>query len=375
MSKQKTYQKFVYKIHSSRILSAPKKNLQLTLEEARKNDEIISMSDREVLRFIDNINEFDTQSTEMQIHNIRRAVKKIKKEPKSPENCKKIRTYYAELDKLQIKTDYVCIIMDKPSDFKKLNQGFKINNIEYKRLVGTPNGVKKSTVVYTSVKNANGKVIHEELQRRLDNDRDLSVKLVPAKFEAYKSLACSASTPVSMPHGVLVVDDLIVHFRENVINLDDGQTDEPTMTIGEQTLELNASDGYGIMCPALSERWSKEMNIPYIMSGACARNSFFKGMIFTFDFHAFCHEFQGNENIADVWGNIHNINDIELIITTSMLKLWDSYKSVDDYLTKSISNGYNFALTKVLFMSPPIISLISLTVGDINSCICSSFNS
>ena len=348
MSKQKTYQKFVYKIHSSRILSAPKKNLQLTLEEARKNDEIISMSDREVLRFIDDINELDTQNTEIQIRNIRRTLKKLKRESKSPENYKKIRSYYAELDKLQIKSDYVCIIMDKPSDFKKLNHGFKINDIEYKRLVGTPNGVKKSTVVYASVVNANGKIIHEELQRRLDNNRDLSVKLVPAKFEAYKSLACSASTPVSMPNGVLVVDDLIVHFKENVINLDDGKTDEPIMTVEEQELELNASDGYGIMCPTLAERWSEEMNISYIMPGACARNSFFKGMIFTFDFHAFCNEFHGSENIADVWGNVHNINDIELIVTTSMLKLWDSYKSIEDYLGKSTANGYSFALTKVL---------------------------
>lgn len=348
MSKQKTYQKFIYKIHSSRILSAPKKNLKLTLEEARNNDEIISMSDREVLRFIDDINQLDTQATTNRIREIRRAIKDLKKQPKSIENYKSIRSYYAELDRLQIKPDYVCIVMDKLSDFKKLNQGFKINDIEYRRLVGTPNGVKKSTVVYTSTVNANGKVIHDELQRRLDNDRDLSVKLVPAKFEAYKSLACSASTPVSMPKGVLVVDDLIVHFKENVINLDDGESEEPKMTIGEQPIELNCSDGYGIMCPALAERWSQELDVPYIMSGGCVRNAFLKGMIFTFDFHAFCEEFHGEQNVTDVWGNIHNINNIELIVTTSMLKLWDSYKSIDDYLAKSTANHYSFAITKVL---------------------------
>lgn len=348
MSKQKTYQKYVYKIHSSRILSSPKNNLTITLDEARRNDEIISMADREVLRFIDDINHFDTAATEDKIREIRKTLKYLKKQPKSISTHKQIRHCYAELDRLQIKTDYVCVVIDNIGDFKKLNDGFKINDIEYKRLVGTPNGVKKSTVVYASVVNANGNAVYDELQRRLDNDRDLSVKLVPAKFEAYKALACSASTPVSMPNGILVVDDVMVHVKEQVINLDDSNSDEPVMTLEEQEIEIDNSDGYGLMCPALAQRWSNELGLHYIMSGGCGRNAFLKGMIFTFDFHAFCKEKSGNEVITDVWGNTHNINDIELIVTTSMLKLWDSYKSIDDYIAKSTKNQYSFSITKEL---------------------------
>lgn len=348
MSKQKTYQKFIFKLHSSRILSAPRKKLTLSLSEARDNDEIISLGDREVLRFIDELNGLDVAAVEENIRQIRHNIRRIQKEPKSPGNKRKIKELYAKLDSLQFKPDYIAVIMDKKSDFKKLNMGFYINGISYKRLIGTPNGVKKSTVVYASEISDKGVEIYSELARRLDNDRKLDVPLVPAKFEAYKALACSSSVTVSMPHGILVVDDLLVHFREKVISLDDSDSNEPEMKIEEQEIELNATDGYGLMCPALAERWSKELGEKYIVSGVCGRNAFFKGMIFTFDFHGFCREYSGKTVITDVWGNNHNINNIELIITTSMLKLWDSYDSIDDYIEKSCKNHYSFAVTKAL---------------------------
>lgn len=348
MSKQKTYQKFIFKLHSSRILSAPRKKLTLSLSEARDNDEIISLGDREVLRFVDELNGLDVAAVEENIRQIRHNIRRIQKEPKSPGNKRKIKELYAKLDSLQFKPDYIAVIMDKKSDFKKLNMGFHINGISYKRLIGTPNGVKKSTVVYASEVSDKGVEIYSKLARRLDNDRKLDVPLVPAKFEAYKALACSSSVPVSMPHGILVVDDLLVHFREKVISLDDSDSNEPEMKIEEQEIELNASDGYGLMCPALAERWSNELGEKYRVSGVCGRNAFFKGMIFTFDFHEFCREYNGNTVIKDAWGNEHNIGEVELIITTSMLKLWDSYDSIDDYINKSCKNHYSFAVTKAL---------------------------
>lgn len=348
MSKQKTYQKYIFKLRSGKILSAPRKSLILTLEEARRNDEIIALGDREVLRFIDEINGFDIQTTELKIKNIRKEIKYIQKQPKSVTNKRRIKELYMELDKLQFKPDYVAVIMDKASDFEKLNKGFKINGLSYKRLIGTTNGVKKSTIVYVSEISSYGKEMYKELARRLDNDRDLSIKMVPAKFEAYKSLACSTSTPVSMPKGILVVDDVITHFSEKVINLDDSDSDEPKMTIKEQEIELNCNDGYGLICPALAQKWSAEVGEKYLVSGFCTRNAFFKGMMFTFDFHAFCEEYNGNKIIKDVWGDEHNIDDIEMITTPSMLKLWDSYKSIDDYIAKSTANHYSFSITKAL---------------------------
>lgn len=348
MSKQKTYQKYIFKLHSSDILAAPHRHLTRTLEEARMNDEIIALGDRAVIRFIDEINGIDISEAETKIRTIRKEIKALQKQKKSLETKKKIKALYGELDKIQFKSDYLAVIMDKPSDFKKINKGFCVNGTKYRRLVGTPNGVKKSTVVYASELSHSGKEIHKELSRRLENGRNPTVEMVPAKYEAYKALACSSSAPVSLPRGILVVDDAVTHFKEKVISLDDRTTDEPVMTIEEQDIELIDSDGYGLICPSLALRWSQEMGEKYIMSGCCIRNAFLKGMVFTFDFHSFCEEYSGDKIICDVWGKPHNINDVEIILTTSMLKLWSSYDSLDDYLSKCDANKYTFAITKVL---------------------------
>jgi hypothetical protein len=37
--------------------------------------------------------------------------------------------------------------------------------------------------------------------------------------------------------------------------------------------------------------------------------------------------------VKDAWGNMIDINNVQIILTASMLKLWSSYKSVDDYIS------------------------------------------
>lgn len=129
----------------------------MSLEDARRNDEIIALGDREVMRFIDEINGLDVQATEEKIKTIRREIRSIQKMPKSLANKRRIKALYSELDRLQFKPDYVAVIMDRMSDFKKLNTGFKINGLSYKRLIGTTNGVKKSTIIYASEISNQGK--------------------------------------------------------------------------------------------------------------------------------------------------------------------------------------------------------------------------
>lgn len=346
--KQKIYQQFVYKIESSRIIKAKNMDLQITPQAARMNNEVISLADSTALRMIDSLNGVDRDSIAEQIAQTRNEIKELRLSTRNSVNPRKrIKELYNTLDELQFKNDYVMVVMNRKSDFEKLNLGFKINGVTYTRLVGTPNGVKKSTVVYCPIVNKNGIHIHEELERRFNCGRDESKKLVPAKFEAYKSLVCSASIPVSMPKDVLVVDDFIIRFTDSIIRLESkDDSDEPVMTEENDEVELNASDGFGLMCPALAERWSKEVNLNYTTSGMCLRNVFCKGMVYTFDFHEFAKRYYDKDTIDDVWGNSHNINDVELILPVSVMKLWDSYSSLSDYLTKSNQNGHSFAVTK-----------------------------
>jgi hypothetical protein len=75
------------------------------------------------------------------------------------------------------------------------------------------------------------------------------------------------------------------------------------------------------------------------------RNSFCKGAVFPIDFQKFALD-NGFDEITDVWGNTYKINEVELILTESMLKLWDSYSSIEDYFRNCEENKYTFAITK-----------------------------
>lgn len=347
MAKQQMYQQKVLKLSSDYILWN-NKDVHISIQEAREDQKLIPLFDSNTIRMIDIINEFQRDIAKEKIKSLKTELKNIRKQPKSYTNKKRIVQIYNDMDNIQCKMDYVTVMLQSKSDFDELNKGFKINGVKYHRLIGTPNGVKKSTIIYCAIKNKFDKEMYKDLSKRLNNDRNLEQLLVPAKFEAHKALACSASTAVSSPEGVLVVNDLIVRIKDKIIMLNDEDSEEPEIAIVENAdIELNNSDGYGLMSPSLAKRWSEEMNVDYLAGAMCIRNSFCKGVVVTFDFHEFAQQIAHKQIVKDVWGHSHNINDIELILTTSMLKLWDSYSSINDYLTKCKNNGYSFAITKV----------------------------
>ncbi|MBR1525559.1 MAG: hypothetical protein IJ640_02735 [Prevotella sp.] len=338
ISKQLVCQKYIYKIHSSR-LRKERWNLTLPIDEARRNDEVISLADSQMLRWIDELN--GITDADAKAHEIKTKIRRLRKEKNSPQNKRTIRQLYKELDVLQFKPDYVCLIIDKEKDYYRACRGFSINGIRYKRLLGTNGGIKNSTIVFISERLA------PEIKRRVENGRNPEKELVTAKLEAYKALTCSASTPVSLPNGILIVDDAETEFYSDIIYLTDEGDGEPVMEERDNELiHLDASDGFGIMLPSLAERWSSELGLDYVVSGVNTRFSFEKGMIFTFDFIDFADKVAGRYIVKDAWGNDVDIRNVEIILTTSMVKLWDSYKSCDDYVQTSIQNGYTFGVAK-----------------------------
>ena len=235
----------------------------------------------------------------------------------------------------------MCLIIDKEKDYYRACKGFSINGINYKRLLGTNGGIKNSTIVFVSERHA------DELRRRIDNGRNMEQKLVPAKLEAYKALTCSASTPVSFPKGIVVVNDCETEFLSDIVYLTDEADGEPVMEDQKQVpIQMNASDGYGLMLPSLAKQWSEDLGLDYLVSGVNTRFSFEKGMVFTFDFHDYAEKVAGTYIIKDAWGNDVDIRDVDLMLTTSMVKLWDSYDSCDHYIQCCMDNGYTFSVAK-----------------------------
>lgn len=311
----------------------------MPLSEARKNDEVISLSDSQMLRWIDELN--GIEDADYTAKKIKKSIKMLKKQPNSLQNRREIKKLYEKLDKVQHKPDYMCLVIDKEKDYRRACRGFTINDVKYVRLLGTNGGVKNETIVFVSER------LSKELRARINNGRDESVTLIPAKFEAYRALTCSGSIPVSMPKGILVVNDCETEFYEDIISLNDANSDEPIMEyIQNEKVQLNESDGYGLMLPSLAERWSKELGLDYLVSGVNTRFSWEKGMIFCFDFLEFADNVAHNRIVKDAWGNEVDISTVELILTTSMLKLWKCYTSIEHYLECCEKNHYTFGIAK-----------------------------
>ena len=338
IAKQQACQKYIYKIHSARLR---KEHWRLTLpiDEARRNDEIISLADSQILRWIDSLN--GMEDADSRARTIKEAIKQLRRAENSAQNRQEVRRLYKELDTVQMKPDYLCLIIDRERDYYRACRGFTINGIRYKRLLGTNGGIKNSTIVFVSER------LHDELLRRIDNGRDLTKELVPAKLEAYRALACSASIPVSMPNGVIVVDDAETSFTDSILYLTDEGGGEPVMEAHpHETIHLDATDGCGMILPSLARRWSDELMLGYCSGGFNTRFAFEKGMVFAFDFVDFADKVAGRYFVKDAWGTLRDVRKAEMILTTSMVKLWDSYRSCEDYLHCAQANGYTFGVTK-----------------------------
>lgn len=338
MAKQQAPHRYIFKINSSRLRKA-KWNLTLSLSEARMNDEVIALNDSQMLRWIDELNGLNDSNEHAGA--IKAAIRSLKKQPSTPQNRHEIKRLYAELDSVQFKPDYMNLVVDKNSDYIRACKGFTINGIEYVRLLGTSGGVKNSTIVFVS------KRLAPVLRERIDNGRNMEIEQIPAKFEAYRALTCSGSIPVSMPKGILVVSDCETQFSEDVIMLNDENGDEPEMSfVSDFQVTMNASDGFGMILPSLAERWSNELGLDYVSSGFNTRCSWEKGMVFCFDFVDFANRVAGKHVVKDAWGNDVDITKVEMVLTTSMLKLWSCYDSLDHYMECCEKNHYTFSVTK-----------------------------
>lgn len=349
--------------------------------EAKRSNEIVTLAESTLIRFIDNINGVDTDGIYERLIEIKNEIRWLKSGYDDVKSKVRLRELYTEANNLLFIPEYLLLVIDKTKDYNRAVEGFAVNGIAYKRLIATAAGVKTRTIIFVAAH------MRDDLLDRLNNGRDMSMPSVPSKLESYMGLTASASKPVSAPHGVIVIKDCVNHFLDDYLLLQDtDDSDEPIITeVHQGEVEVNNSDGYGIAMPSLLERWSKDLGEDEIVSGVCIRNAFCKGMVFPFDFYDFALMVANNDTVTDIWGKERNIYEAELILTESMLKLWDSYNSYEDYAENCDKNGYTFSVAKTVeqrqqdsrelnyqFIQPfelsdaDIMELISPTICDIN---------
>ena len=241
---------------------------------------------------------------------------------------------------------FLQVVIDKKSDFARAtcHKGVRVNGINFVRFVGTTGGLKNNTLLFCNSQYIN------ELNTLCECKRNPDVKLVPAKYEAYKALTCSASQPICDPKGILVVKDCVTQYFADVISLDDGvDSDEPKMEIiRNKPLENTVSDGFNLCTIEYMGKVAESLGLDYIPSGVCLRNAWLKGMLYPFPIIEFIEKYNdGNYMVEDIWGNLQDIRQCDMIITESSLKLWNAYNDVEEYVNAYHECGYEFAVTKI----------------------------
>ena len=418
MAKSQKNQTFVLKINTG-YLSRHNWSLTLKLSEIRKQSQlVVSLGSSQVLRWMEKKGNDETATR------LKKEIKEKKKLGNSAENKQKISELYDQLYITQFQQDYMMLVMDSPKDYRyACDNGFKITidygialdetgatrrTVKYKRFLGTAGSIKKSTIMFINediYDNLMEKINNGRYMPKVDKDRnllepiktyngnELSYKFIPAKLNAYFALQCSASIPVPWPR-IIVVDDAITNFsamvREvrdngNEKNLSWASVSNPNL----KNIEYNVSDGMGFITPEMSSKWAEALNEgSEPLSGYNTRCAFLKGMVFTVDFKQFAEEIAHNYIIKDAWGDERDVRDADVIITVSMLKLWNSYAGFEDYYDNCMKYGYDFCIAKSAphelrnvhttnyqylqdfkFTDEQIDELISPTVSKIKECL------
>ena len=368
MAHQQKNQIYVLKIHSG-YLSKHNWHLDFKLSEIRKQPQmVVSLGSSQVLRWLTKLQ--GRENDDIEASGIKENIKKIKKLENSYENKQEICKLYNKLYEKQFQQDYLMLIMDSPKDYRyacqnkfsiTIDYGERKETVTYVRLLGTAGSIKKSTIMFINENR------HDEIMHRINNGRyigpkdkepvkkhnevELNYKFIPAKLSAYFALQCSASISVPWPR-IIVVNDAEVKFTDRVRIVENSGNEEnpiwPAVSEPQEVeIEADVSDGMGFISPEMSSIWAKSLNEgDEPLSGYNTRCAFVKGMVFTVPFVQFAEEIAHTYMITDAWGDQRDVRNADVILTTSMLKLWDSYDGFEDYYENCKKNDYDFCIAK-----------------------------
>ena len=329
MKKQSLF--YIFKFSSER-LKVHNFNVDLTISQARLNGELVSIAQNQTILSVLRI-----QGREFDVDKLHQLVYENRKLKKMRDTHAQILENNVEIDSMLFVPEIVSVSMDAKNDYDKIiKHGFKINGVNFKRLMCGSGHARRNTVIFCA------DTIEKELKHILNNGRKIG-EMVLAKNNAYLALSYSGTLPVSQPYFCVIPDCETKRTEKVEVIRDDG-----SVAIEERELDFNLFDGQGIISPRLAKQWAEEIGITdYIPSAFIIRNSFLKGMVCTVDFHKYSEIVAEKHIIKDVWGNNVNTRDMDLILTASQFKGWNQYDSVSDYVENCKSNAFTFGIARV----------------------------
>lgn len=392
-------------------------NIENTFEEFLELGEIVALSDSQMLRTIRDVtkhqvnldkieqlitlkNYYKKKSVKVDKLNIKLLKRfneiSTKKGLKNKDLLKQFRLKYRtntsldEFNRIQSKiyrscyvSEYVIIVMDEDSHYRYMYEnGLYINGERYDRLSCSASQARTSTVIFCKSN------IISDVKDRLNNGRNMDKKFSPSKFNAYFGLSSSATKIVSEPKFIVIRDfENKVEFDANFV-IENGWNVDDTVKLKHLTdVPMNRTDGMGLISPRLAEQWATELELDYVPSQFCIRQNFIKGMVCVFPIHEFCEEVNGGNYIVDTIYKDEDgeyikadLREYDLILSESQFKLWDSFKSIDEYIENYRKNNlkWGVAITtpkeanRMLRLNYQFIQTLNLHKRDIEE-LCSTF--
>ena len=378
---------YTIKLNSSR-LKAFDYNIDSTFDEFKDLKEIIGLADNQILRSIRDIKKHTINRDKLELLIAEREILKkkyISNKKLSFEKSINERINYLQckINKTMFIDNYVTVKIEHPSHYNYMfNNGFIVNGKKYKRFSCSAGQARVSTVVFVS------EDIYDELNRRLNNGRNLNKPIAPSKFNAYFGLSGSATFVVSEPKFIVVKDfENTTSFTANYVIENGWKHDDTVIQKEIKDMPMNRTDGMGLISYRQAEKWSKELGLDYVPSQFCIRQNFIKGMLCTFPIHEFCEEVNNGNYIVDTIykdkdGNYikADLRDYDIILTESQFKLWDSFPNIETYIKNCRENKLYWGVSlyspkkakNVLKLNYQFIQTLNLSKKDVEK-LCSQF--
>lgn len=324
----------------SNTLKEYKYNLNISFKECLQSGMVISLSDSQILKSLRDITGQKVDLNQLEEWYSERDALKKKKNLKS--NKLKIKELQKNIYEMMYIPQYVTVVMESEKDYDRMfKKNFILNGKKFKRFSCSASQARVSTIVFIQEE------YHEELKRRLDCGRDLNKALAPSKYNAYFGLYSSAIKEVTKPRFCIIKDCIKTRPVDVDFVIEQDYDKDDIIEQRNINVDFNIFDGSGLISPQMAEIWSKDIGEDFVPCQFCIRCAFTKGMVNEFDFVDWCKENNnGNYFIEDIYGNVRDLREIDVILTEGMTKLWDSWESQEHFEESCAKNKIVWGVTK-----------------------------
>lgn len=227
-----------------------------------------------------------------------------------------------------------------------LKNGFKYNDITYKRFGKSSSMARNASIAFIS------EAIYDQLFDITTMGIDLNKPMVLSKFEAYRGLLFSSSNVIQneLPY-IVLVEDLIKYIPNQQIKYtieEDSEyvskhtgevikTKKYPIYSGIDEVEISCFDGMGCHEKDLGDKIERILGVRY--PAVQIRVPYMKGLSVEFSFRKYFKEVLHQNYIVDINNISHNIDDVDCIYPLSMWKGNTYFDSWEEY--KALFNDYN----------------------------------